>query len=92
MNGGPQYETAAECAMISKLGGDAVGMSTCHEVTVARQCGIRCFGFSLITNCASVDANKPVMICHEEVLEAARLASEMASRWIVELVGQLDAE
>jgi purine nucleoside phosphorylase len=25
MNGGPQYETAAECAFISRLGGDAVG-------------------------------------------------------------------
>jgi purine-nucleoside phosphorylase len=51
-----------------------LGMSTCHEVTVARQCGIRCFGFSLITNCASIDSDAPVEICHEEVLEAARNA------------------
>jgi purine-nucleoside phosphorylase len=25
MNGGPQYETAAECAFITRIGGDAVG-------------------------------------------------------------------
>lgn len=46
-------------------------MSTCHEVTVARQCGMRVFGFSLITNCSSLDADNPIAISHEEVLEAS---------------------
>lgn len=50
MSAGPQYETPAEVTMLKTGGADAVGMSTAHEVTVARQCGIRVFGFSLITN------------------------------------------
>lgn len=50
MSGGPQYESPAEVKLYKVLGADALGMSTCHEVTVARQCGIRVFGFSLITN------------------------------------------
>ncbi|GMS81005.1 hypothetical protein PENTCL1PPCAC_3180, partial [Pristionchus entomophagus] len=41
LNGGPQYETPAEVRMFKALGADALGMSTAHEVTVARQCGIR---------------------------------------------------
>ncbi|KAF8376628.1 hypothetical protein PRIPAC_83057 [Pristionchus pacificus] len=50
MSGGPQYESPAEVRLFKTVGADALGMSTCHEVTVARQLGIRVFGFSLITN------------------------------------------
>uniref|UniRef100_A0A1I8B4Y0 purine-nucleoside phosphorylase n=1 Tax=Meloidogyne hapla TaxID=6305 RepID=A0A1I8B4Y0_MELHA len=31
MNAGPHYETMAEVSLAAKLGGDALGMSTCHE-------------------------------------------------------------
>eukprot|EP00835_Amoeboradix_gromovi_P005682 NODE_560_length_6681_cov_0.715740.p5 type:complete len:129 gc:universal NODE_560_length_6681_cov_0.715740:5466-5852(+) len=48
-NLGPSYETPAECKFL-RLIGDAVGMSTCPEVIVARHCGIKVVGFSLITN------------------------------------------
>lgn len=47
---GPSYETPAEYAFYGKAGGDAVGMSTVPEVIVARHCGIRVFGMSVITN------------------------------------------
>lgn len=50
MSAGPQYETPAEVNLYKTCLADALGMSTAHEVTVARQCGIRVFGFSLITN------------------------------------------
>ena len=30
-------------------------MSTCAEVVIARQCGVRCFGLSLITNVCTMD-------------------------------------
>ncbi|PAV73453.1 hypothetical protein WR25_03118 [Diploscapter pachys] len=38
MSGGPQYETPAEVRLYHAVGADALGMSTCHEVVVAKQC------------------------------------------------------
>lgn len=50
---GPSYETAAEVAMIHRLGGDAVGMSTVKEVLCASELGMRVLGISCITNKAT---------------------------------------
>ncbi|CAO4377198.1 unnamed protein product [Caenorhabditis nigoni] len=50
MTGGPQLETSAELRLLRKFGADAVGSSTCHEVTVARHCGVKVLGFAWITN------------------------------------------
>lgn len=47
---GPSFETPAEYAFYGKAGGDAIGMSTVPEVIVARHCGLRVFGMSVITN------------------------------------------
>nr|CAD2140365.1 unnamed protein product [Meloidogyne enterolobii] len=90
MNAGPHYETTAEVSLAAKLGADAVGMSTCHEVMVARQLGLRCFAFSLITNCSSLDLDNPMDISHSDVLEIGRKISERASEWIAQLIDNLD--
>lgn len=49
---GPAYETPAEVRMLQMMGGDAVGMSTVHEVLVARHMGMRVLACSGISNLA----------------------------------------
>ena len=75
---GPSYETPAEVRMLERLGADAVGMSTVVEVIAARATGIRCLGFSAITNpAAGVTLQK---LHHLEVMETAfRIAGELAA-------------
>ncbi|KAI1710623.1 phosphorylase superfamily domain-containing protein [Ditylenchus destructor] len=82
MSGGPQYESPAEVGFYKAVGGDALGMSTCHEVTVARQCGMRVLGFSLITNICNTDADSSVEVSHEEVLQAGKEAGHRACKFV----------
>lgn len=68
---GPTYETIAELRMVSAWGADAVGMSTAPEVVVARHCGIRCIGISMITNKCVLDYDSEEKANHAEVIEIA---------------------
>jgi len=51
---GPNYETRAEYRFLSRLG-DAVGMSTVHEVLAAVHAGIRVLALSTVTNVSLPD-------------------------------------
>jgi purine-nucleoside phosphorylase len=66
---GPSYETPAEIRLLDRLGADAIGMSTAIEVIAARARGLRCLGFSVVTNLAAGLA--PGKLSHVEVMETA---------------------
>jgi purine-nucleoside phosphorylase len=75
---GPSYETPAEIRMLDRLGADAVGMSTTVEVIAARARGIRCLGFSVVTNLAA--GISPTKLNHLEVMETAnRVSGELGA-------------
>jgi purine-nucleoside phosphorylase len=68
---GPSFETPAELRFLHNIGADAVGMSTVHEVIVARHSGMRVLGVSGISNKGNLDGG--AITTHEEVLEAGRV-------------------
>ena len=81
---GPTFETPAEYRMYRRLGGDAVGMSTVPEVIVARHCGIKVFGVSIITDLGGFDT--PVEVSHEEVQKAANAAQPVMTEIMREII------
>lgn len=70
---GPIFETPAEIRAIRMMGADAVGMSTAHEVLVARHAGMRVLAMSGITNRTIDQIDTEADTNHEEVLEAGKL-------------------
>ena len=80
---GPTFETPAEYRMYH-LFGDAVGMSTVPEVIVARHCGIKVFGVSIITDLCGFDV--PVEVSHEEVQKAANAAQPIMTEIMREMI------
>ncbi|MDE1162669.1 MAG: purine-nucleoside phosphorylase [Acidobacteriaceae bacterium] len=87
---GPSYETPAEIRAFRTLGADLVGMSTVHEVMIARHMGIEVLGFSLVTNMAAgvmPEAN----INHEEVMEIGKRLEPQFASLVKALVPQVAA-
>lgn len=86
---GPTYETPAEVRFYRAVGADLLGMSTIPEVIVARHCGIRVFGMSVVTNCANVaNAEKNLNDGGDVVKQADKAAADM-SELFARMIGEL---
>jgi purine-nucleoside phosphorylase len=84
---GPSFETPAEIRAFRTLGADLVGMSTVHEVIVARHMGIEVLGISLVTNMAAGVTGETIH--HEEVMEIGRRVERQFTNLLTALVPQV---
>lgn len=87
---GPSYETPAEVRLFTKLGGDALGMSTVPEAIVARHCQIKVLAISCITNVAAGLTQQEIN--HEEVMEVGARAGRQLGELIKQAVPRLVVE
>jgi purine-nucleoside phosphorylase len=90
---GPSFETPAEIRAFRTLGADLVGMSTVHEVIVARHMGIEVLGISLVTNMAagvpSIGSATAETIQHEDVMEIGRRVEGQFTSLLVAVIPQI---
>ena len=86
---GPTYETPAEVRFYRLAGADALGMSTTPEVIVARHCGIRVFGMSVITNLCNTDNVEKNFNDGEDVVKTADAAADRMTLLFKKLVASL---
>lgn len=86
---GPSYETKAEVIHLSRIGADAVGMSTVLETIALRQLGVRVMAVSVITNAAAGVAG--AVLDHQHVQLVAQKAAErmqcLILRWAERVFG-----
>ena len=68
---GPAYATRAELRAYRTWGADAIGMSTVHEVAMARHLGLRVLGLSAVTDMALPDSRH-----HATGVEVLRVANQ----------------
>jgi purine-nucleoside phosphorylase len=86
---GPSFETPAEIRAFRTLGADLVGMSTVHEVIVARHMGLDVLGISLVTNMAAGVVDQA--IDHEDVLEIGRNVEKRFTNLLTAIVPKIEA-
>jgi purine-nucleoside phosphorylase len=90
---GPSFETPAEIRAFRTLGADLVGMSTVHEVIVARHMGLEVLGLSLVTNMAAgvIAAGQQTAetIHHEDVMEVGRRAEKQFTSLLAALIPKI---
>ena len=84
---GPNLETRAEYRFLRLIGADVVGMSTVPEVIVAVHSGMRCVGFSVITDMCLPDALEPA-----DVQKIIAIANDAEPRLTTLVIGVLEHE
>ena len=86
---GPTYETPAEVRFYRMVGADVLGMSTIPEVIVARHCGIKVFGMSVITNKCNTDNVPRNFNDGDDVVRAADAAADRMCGLFTRLIEKL---
>jgi len=86
---GPTYETPAEVRFYHAVGADLVGMSTIPEVIVARHCGLRVFGMSVVTNCANFDNKLTDHNDEQDVVVQANAAAGKMTELFAKMIAAL---
>lgn len=86
---GPTYETPAEVRFYHSVGADLVGMSTIPEVIVARHCGIKVFGMSVVTNVSNFHNVEKNFNDGDDVVKQADLAADKMSELFTRMIASL---
>lgn len=89
-NTGPTYETPAEVRAYRILGADLLGMSTVPEVIVARHCGLRVFGMSVVTNCSNTQNVEANLNDGDDVVMQADKAASVMSELFTRIIATLE--
>jgi purine-nucleoside phosphorylase len=84
---GPAYATRAELRAFRSWGADAIGMSTVHEVTLARSLDLPVLGLSVVTDMAIPDAQEHAT--GDEVIAMAQRSGERFRSLIRALLPEL---
>ena len=86
---GPTYETPAEVRFYHSVGADLLGMSTIPEVIVARHCGIRVFGMSVVTNVSNFLNIEKNFNDGDDVVKQADIAAERMTGLFTRMIASL---
>ena len=87
---GPCLETPAEIRYLTRIGADAVGLSTIMEVITAVHARMRILGLSLITNINDPDNPAPTTV--EAVIQVAGKAAANLEAVVLKIVEEMDGE
>jgi purine-nucleoside phosphorylase len=79
---GPQFETAAEVAMLRQLGADVVGMSMAIETIAARHAGAAVLGLAVVTNAAAGTSTDIAQVAEEAAPTVATMVRHVVGSLI----------
>ncbi|MGB9694930.1 MAG: purine-nucleoside phosphorylase [Caldisericaceae bacterium] len=80
---GPNFETIAELNFMSRIGADAVGMSTVPEVIMARYLGMKVLALSCVTDNVFMEG----MVSHNQVLDVADRCGRVLADLVAKFIG-----